>query len=58
MESPKLYVLPPRFETKTVEEVLEWATNEVLRLDAENIKLKERLERYEPRERVSARKAA
>lgn len=43
----KLYALPPRFETMEVEEVLQWATDKVLQLDAENQTLRERLAAYE-----------
>ena len=43
----KLYVLPPHWETRTMQEAMEWATDEVLRLDAEVTELKLQLSQAE-----------
>lgn len=38
-----LYVLPPEWQTRTMQEAMEWATDEVLRLDEEVTKLTKKL---------------
>lgn len=43
-----LYILPPHY--MPIQEALEWATNEVLRLDAENQRLHEKVKHYEQRQ--------
>jgi phage shock protein A len=42
-----LYVLPLEWQTKTMQEAMEWATDEVLRLDAEVTELTEKLKKTE-----------
>lgn len=49
----ELVILPPEYKGMPVEEVLDWATNEVLRLDEENQKLKAQLERLSARKKAS-----
>lgn len=49
----ELVILPPEYKDMPVEEVLDWATNEVLRLDEENQKLKAQLERLSARKKAS-----
>lgn len=43
----QLYVLPPGYNNLTMQEALEWCTDEVLRLDEENQRLRKRLDKYE-----------
>lgn len=48
----KLYILPPQWQTRTVEEALTWATDEILRLDAEIQRLRRKVGQYESRIRT------
>lgn len=43
----RLFVLPPQWETATMQEAMEWATDEVLRLDAEVTELTAKLKLVE-----------
>ncbi len=52
----ELVILPPEYKGMPVEEVLDWATNEVLRLDEENQRLKAQLARATANGRLSTRK--
>jgi hypothetical protein len=49
----ELVVLPPEYKGMPVEEVLDWATNEVLRLDEENQRLKAQVERLSARKKAA-----
>lgn len=54
-----LYALPPEWQTKTMQEAMEWATDEVLRLDEENAGLRKKLENAEAAlEGIRSRKKA
>lgn len=43
----ELYALPLEWQTKTMQEAMEWATDEVLRLDEENAALQKKLKNAE-----------
>ena len=55
MAERQLYVLPEKFDTMEMREAMEWATDEVLRLDAENQILREKVAEYERRAEIQAR---
>jgi hypothetical protein len=47
MKPRQLYVLPLEWQTQTMLEAMEWATDEVLRLDAEVTELTAKLKKAE-----------
>lgn len=55
MMQRELFILPKHVDTMDMREVMSWATNEVLRLDTENQRLREKVREYEERDELQAR---